>query len=290
MKNKALIKLFFLAAAAFWPAVVQAETFIKTDNTAQIEKIFQKQNYKTYLLPSGENFPQIFIQNIPEKFGADLPEKQKQDLFFRILAPLALKVNAELEKERKVVIYLQHKFAEDSLDAADEAIIEKLALKYDVSTPMQGHRRYAILLKQLKLRINAVPPSLFLAIAAINTNWGQAKFLPLSNNLYRELNWYSDEGLKPEDEKEDDSYRIRIYPSLYTAMADYALKLNSNVDYQEFREMRQMLLDKNQQPNGKFLAPYLIFASDLPNFAGLLDYTITFSQLDQLDRNAALAP
>ncbi len=54
--------------------------------------------------------------------------------------------------------------------------------------------------------------------------------------------------------------------------------------------MRQMLLDKNQQPNGKFLAPYLIFASDLPNFAGLLDYTITFSQLDQLDRNAALAP
>ena len=79
MKNKALIKLFFLAAAAFWPAVVQAETFIKTDNTAQIEKIFQKQNYKTYLLPSGENFPQIFIQNIPEKFGADLPEKQKQE-------------------------------------------------------------------------------------------------------------------------------------------------------------------------------------------------------------------
>lgn len=258
MKNKALVKLFFLAAAAFWPAIVQAETFIKADNTAQIEKIFQKQNYKTYLLPSGENFPQIFIQNIPEKFGADLPEKQRQNLFFRILAPLALKVNAELEKERKVVIYLQHKFAEDSLDTADEAIIEKLALKYDASTPMQGHRRYAILLKQLKLRINAVPPSLFLAIAAINTNWGQAKFLPPSNNLYRELNWYSDEGLKPEDEKEDDSYRIRIYPSLYTAMADYALKLNSNVDYQEFREMRQMLLDKNQQPNGKFLAPYLI--------------------------------
>ena len=155
---------------------------------------------------------------------------------------------------------------------------------------MQGYRRYAILLKQLKLRANVIPPSLLLSMAAINTNWGKGKFLAPSNNLYRELNWYTNEGLKPEDETEDTSYRIKIYPSLYASIKDYALKLNSNVDYTEFRNMRKVQEENNQQISGRFLIPYLIFANDIPNYAGLLDYTITYHNLDTVDKIATKRP
>ena len=73
-------------------------------------------------------------------------------------------------------------------------------------------------------------------------------------------------------------------------MTDFALKLNSSIDYQEFRNARRNLRQRNQTLSGRFLSPYLIFASALPNFAGLLDYTITFYRLEDIDRYAHFTP
>lgn len=293
MKNKHLAIIYICLLAVFsasLSAARQTENFIKISDTAQLSKLFAEQDYTDYLLPPENLFPRIFINNLPPQFAAQTSERERNRLFLMSLAPLALKINEELADEKQIITYLRHKFSQNDLDNEDEAILEDFAKKYDIATPMRGYRRYAIILKQLELRVDVIPPSLYLAIAAIDTNWGQASFLPQTNNLYRELNWYTDEGLKPAEETEDDTYRIRIYPSLYAAMKEYALKLNSSVDYMEFRQMRKRLQTKKQPLSGKFLAPYLIFASDLPNFAGLLDYTITFYNLDQLDQKSGLLP
>ncbi len=286
-KTKHIASFFFLLCGliVFSGSVACAKiSFTKIGNTEEIQNLFRQAGYNDYIQSSVHTYPQIYIENFPAAFGNNLKTEERKKLFFMALMPLVLKINEDLGNQAKIISYLRYKFSRDELDADDEKIIESFAKKYDISTPFQGYRRTSVLLKRLQTNVDVIPPSLLLSVAAINTNWGQAKFLPLSNALYRELNWYSNEGLKPEDEKEDDSYRIKIYPSLYAAMEDYALKLNSNVDYEDFRQMRQTLQNKGQPLSGKFLAPYLIFASDLPNFAGLLDYTITFYHLDKIDR------
>ena len=292
MKNKSRIIFFIVGILLILSSISKAEEndFISINTTQEMQNLFQKSNYKNYILDKDQTYPTILIKNFPTDFGQTITKEEQQKLFFMTLIPLIRKVNEEILNEKKIIYYLEHKLSENTLDSTDEIIIEDLAVKYDISTKMQGYRRYAILLKQLKLRANVIPPSLLLSMAAINTNWGKGKFLAPSNNLYRELNWYTNEGLKPEDETEDTSYRIKIYPSLYASIKDYALKLNSNVDYTEFRNMRKVQEENNQQISGRFLIPYLIFANDIPNYAGLLDYTITYHNLDTIDKIATKRP
>ena len=262
----------------------------KPQSSFAIEQEFKTLAYTNYLLPPDYAYPRIFIQDFPQDFTTIKSPEQRHKFFLMLLLPLALQTNQDITKERLVADYLLHKYKQNQLDASDINLIEHLADKYDIFTRLSAPQKYELILNELQNKIDIIPPSILLATAAINTNWGEAYFLPLSNNLYRSLNWYSDDGLKPRDETQDDSYRIKIYPSLQSSMTDFALKLNSSIDYQEFRNARRNLRQRNQTLSGRFLSPYLIFASALPNFAGLLDYTITFYRLEDIDRYAHFTP
>ncbi len=291
MKTKKL-KIF---AFVFWGAftclcrpfcALGKETEIGKISAIRLEQIFKNNNYTNYLQKPDYAYPQIFVQTMPEGFSEIKSRLQRQKLFMMILIPLTLRLNAELEEERGAIEYITYKFNQNLLDDSDIKIIEDLARRYDIFTRMQGERRYAVLLKHLQRKIDIIPPSILIAAAAIGTNWGDAYFLPPTNSLYRELVWYTDDGFKPWEETEDDSYRIKIYPSLYDSMKDYALKLNSSPDFEEFRYFRNRLRQRGGVISGKFMAPYLLLGAQFPNYAGLIDYTITFYRLSDLDAKA----
>lgn len=103
---------------------------------------------------------------------------------------------------------------------------------------MKGRRRYDILLKRLELKVDIVPPSLLMAAAAIESDWGTNRIVREGNSLYKELAWYTDKGLKPQDDRQDQSYRYKTFPSLYDSMKSYALRLNSSVNYEQMRLYR----------------------------------------------------
>ena len=289
MKLKTLILHFLILVFFLHPSFCRGTEIPAHSTSTKIEQIFKQSDYDNYLLPPEYRYPPLFVSSWPQDFNDIKSPQQQHKFFLMILLPLALDINRSLSQERQVIIYLDHKRRTDSLDSSDKQIIEDLSAKYDFFTRLPPPLRYESQLKELLLRVDSIPPSIFLAAAAINTNWGEAKFLAPSNNLYRELLWYTDEGLKPQDETQDNSYRIKIYPSLHASMQDYALKLNSSVNYTEFREARANLRYRDQYLDGRFLAPYLIFDSALPNYAGLLDYTITFYRLNELDKHAKIS-
>lgn len=257
-------------------------------SSVELEKIFNDNDYHNFLLPKNWKYPSIFVQALPYDYSSISSEMEQRRFFIMILLPLALKLNQEIMVERNVVLYLNYKFQNETLDELDVQILENLARKYDFFTYEKGENRIPLLLVELLRRIDIIPPSILIGAAALNTNWGNAKFLPLSNSLYRELIWYSDEGLVPQDETEETSYRIKIFPSLYQAMQSFALSLNSSVDYSEFRWMRRHLRYNGQPLSGKFLVAYLVFASEIENFVGMMDYIITFYRLNELDQFAKL--
>ena len=257
-------------------------------SAAELEKIFKENDYNNFLLPKNWQYPSIFVETLPYDYTSIKSEMEQRRLFIMTLIPLALKLNQEILFERNVILYLNYKYQTDTLDKTDIAIIENFARQYDYFTPEKGVERVSLLLQELLRRVDAVPPSIMIAAAALNTNWGNAKFLPASNSLYRELVWYSDEGLIPEDETEETEYRIRIFPSLYDSMKSFALRLNSSVDFPEFRWLRSRQRYGGQVLSGKFLIAFLVFASEIENFVGMMDYIITFYRLNEVDQFAVL--
>ena len=235
-------------------------------------------------------YPPIFMESLPTDFNNITDSKKRNKLFLQMMVPLALKVNFEIMLERYELEEIITEFNEKhDLSAEQIKIIEEKATKYDIFTRLQGERRYSLILKQLKERIDSVPPSILIAVAAIESDWGTNRPSQLANSLYRELVWYTDEGLEPLDEKEDKTYRYKIFNSLYDSMKSYALKINSGVNYQQFRTLRVLNRYREVPLLGRNIAHSMYFDSNLQNFAGILDYTITFYELTNIDE-AELAP
>ena len=75
---------------------------------------------------------------------------------------------------------------------------------------------------------------------------------------------------------------------MYDSMKSYALRLNSSVDFPEFRWLRSRQRYGGQVLSGKFLIAFLVFASEIENFVGMMDYIITFYRLNEVDQFAVL--
>lgn len=256
----------------------------------QLEQLYADYGYRDYIYMPDWKYPPIFMMSLPKDFEKITDTQKRNKLFLQMMVPLALKVNQEIEAERRELEQLVKEF-NDRHDLSPEQIktIEDLAVKYDIFTRLKGERRYALILGQLKEKVDIVPPSILIAAAAIETNWGTNRPVRLANSLYRDLVWHTDEGLEPLDETEDRSYRYKIFPNLYESMSGHALKINSGINYEQFRTLRAMIRSKEIPVLGRNIAHSMYFDSNLQNFAGILDYTITFYELTNIDE-AELAP
>ncbi len=197
---------------------------------------------------------------------------------------MAIKVNQDILEERHTLLELQKSFiASHTLTKEQTQTLEDLAKKYDFFTRLKGKERIDRQISKLFERIDVIPPSILIAISAIETDWGKASFAINGNALYREISWNDKSGIIPEDEKEDASYSIKRFPSLYASMGSFARKINSNINYDSMKVLRQEMRYRKKIIDGQSLATTFILYSPKNNFIGLLDYTITFYKLTRLD-------
>lgn len=257
---------------------------ISTINVADLQKLYQETGYTQYVPRNYEKTPAIFLRSFPTDFNTITDDNLRNQLFIQILSPLALKINQEILIERKKLeetIAIFDKKGE--LDKQQALWVEEMAKKYDTFTRLKGQRRYKLLLSDLQRKIDIIPPSILISVSAIETDWGQSRIIQEGHSLYKEIIWHSDVGLIPQDETKDKDYKIRIFPSLLDAMRSYALKLNSDINFENMRHYRKENRYRQTLIEGRSIAPTLYLISPLPNYIGLLDYTITFYELDYID-------
>lgn len=256
----------------------------------QLEMLYRDYHYKDYIYMKDWKYPPIFLQSLPIDFEKIASPQERNKLFLQIMIPLTLKLNQEITQERLEIETIINDYNEKH-DLTDQQIkfIEEKAQKYDIFTRLKGERRTALMLTQLRNKIDTIPPSILIAAAAIESNWGTNRPARLANSLYRELVWYTDKGLEPLDETEDKNYRYKMFSSLYESLKSYALKINAGINYQQFRTRRAQIKDRDIPVLGRNIAHTMVFDSNLKNFSGILDYTITFYELTNIDE-ATLAP
>ena len=259
-------------------------------NLAQLEKVYKDYRYLDYLYMPEWKYPPIFLMSLPTDFQTVTDSQKRNKLFLQMMIPLALKINQEITFERWDIEAVSKAYQEaKKLTTAQIKFLEEKAEKYDIFTRLKDDSRYEYILTELKEKVDIIPPSLLIGIAAIETNWGTNRPARLGNSLYRDLVWHTDEGLEPLDEKEDKTYRYKIFPSLYESMKSKALKINSSINYQMFRFGRAQIRYREVPMLGRDVAYNFLQDSNLQNYAGILDYTITFYELSNIDE-AELLP
>lgn len=267
-----------------------AELRLRALDTAQLRQIYDIYGYhgeKDYLMIPSYKYPAIFLSHFPDDFGKITDEKERNALFIKILAPLALKINQEIKQERDRLLALNTKFETNrKLDKKEQQALEDMAARYDVFTRLKGEERQRFLLRELLLKIDFIPPSLLITTAAIETNWGTSRIVKQGNSLYKALAWHTGKGLKPIGETEDDTYRIKTYPDIYSSMKEFAHSINSELKFADMRDVRKEFLYRENVPFGNILAPYLIWKSPLKNYAGMFQYTLAYYELNIIDKSA----
>ncbi|MBP5399344.1 MAG: glucosaminidase domain-containing protein [Alphaproteobacteria bacterium] len=256
--------------------------YLNNLNTGLLQRIFADFGYDSFI-NDDKRIPSIMLESMPIDFDKFEPKSERNRLFIMIMSPLVLKVNEEIVFERDEIEQLKKIFDENkTLSDKQKQKIEDWAVKYDVFTRIKGDRRYDLLLQKLLIKVDELPPSLLIAVAAAESNWGTAVEVKEGNALYKLKNWFSTDGIKPKDET-DDSYRIKTYPNLLSAIREYAVKLNSDVNYRHLWISRQQLRKQKSILKGRITVYNMVVGSPLENYAGLLSYILTFYDLINVD-------
>lgn len=274
----------------FSSRIFAAEILVTAPGSADLEKIYDYYGYngeRGYLMLDSYRYPELYLKKFPADFAQISDEKRRISLFIKILAPLAFRLNKSILKERKEISDMSADFsARKELTKEQNQRLEELAAKYDVFSRLKGWQRTSYLLRELLLRVDDLPPSFLIAAAALETNWGTSRIVREGNALYKQLSWHTEKGLKPQGETTDDTYRIKTYPDIYSSMEDFALRLNSGVSYAHMREFRRELRNRESVRRGTTFAYSLLWNSYLSNYAGLLEYTIAYYELNVIDKSA----
>lgn len=258
-------------------------TYVDETTVEELEALFKKFRYQRFRALDDDEFPAIFVQKLPSDFQNIKSLKYRNELFIRILTPLALKLNEEILNERSTLLRLERQFKKNNtLSEKEVQKLENLAKKYDYFTRLKGNDRIGAQLQNLKLRIDMIPPSIFVAAAALESNWGSSRLAMVANSLYKEKVWFTDEGIEPLENK-DDGYRFKTFDSLIECMRSFALTFNSNINYEYAWEVREGMTDRHGTVLGESLALALSTSSNLPNYIGILDYTTAFYDLLAID-------
>ena len=111
-------------------------------------------------------------------------------------------------------------------------------------------------------KIDLIPKSLVISQAAIESAWGNSRFMKLANNMFGQWT-FGKKGLMPTKRDENKTHKIKIFKNLQSSVNAYMTNLNRNRAYRVFRNVRY-----NHKINNKFFNG--ISASDtMHNYSGI---------------------
>jgi Bax protein len=189
--------------------------------------------------------PRILLHRMPDDLATVESTPARKALFFRTLLPLMLDANEVVLRDRARLIALEQRLAAgETISSREQAWLERLAQRYEVD---------GVNFQQLLRRVDAVPPSLAMAQAAIESGWGTSRFAREGQALFGQKVFNPDAGMTPANGDEDD-YQIHAFNGLAEGVRAYVHNLNTHNAYREFRDRRAGLHMRNRPLDGYELA------------------------------------
>ncbi len=218
-------------------------------------------------------------QNINEIDLDFLSESKKS--FVKTLLPLISYENQNILLERSklenIKIFLDNN---KTLSRTDLKFLEKISKKYKLKT--EDKHKYDIIDELLDL-VDIIPNSIVLAQAANESGWGTSRFAREFNALFGEYTYNYSNGVVPLMREEGKKHLVKSFDSFDKSVQSYFNNLNSHYAYEEFRQVRKIMRERNNFNNIKLLVDELdSYAAD-KNYIKTINSIIDANKLHQFD-------
>ena len=270
MKPTSLLAETLLVALLAMPLLAQvtpADEKVACRNYKDVLALFDRMGYTQKAWQAGiREIPRVYLADVPdtwhERSTKELSVADKKRLFFRLIAPVVLRINEIILEDRDRAKELTERLAEGQrVRPEDQAWLTELAAKYKV-LESTGKRLNSDAFAELLMRVDIVPASLSLAQAASESGWGTSRFAAEGNSLFGQWTW--GKGLKPTEQRTSKlgDYRVAAFDSTAQAAYSYALNLNTARAYRGLRLKRADLRRQSLRISGTVLAETLVNYSE----------------------------
>ncbi len=227
-----------------------------------IRDYFEKCGYTIDHWRSGDrSVPRLYLERVPTRWrkevAPELPVELKKRYFFFAYAPLVLESNEDILADRARLLELTERA---SRSAAEQEWLRNLCGLYRVDAGQGDVPAEA--LGELVRRVDAVPPSLALAQAAVESAWSTSRFADLGNALFGQWTW-GDDGITPKEQRDHlGNYKIKAFATPEQSIAAYMHNLNTHHSYGDFRAERAKMREADKTLSGNELAGTLLAYSE----------------------------
>lgn len=229
--------------------------------------LFDRLGYTQQAWQAGiREVPRVYLEDIPEQWrersSTMMTVGEKKRIFFRLIAPIVLRINELIAADRARAKEITERLAlGEGVSPEDQAWLVELAVRYKlIASPADrlDSDQYA----ELLMRVDIIPPSVSLAQAASESGWGTSRFAAEGNSLFGQWSWGA--GLKPTEQRgeEHGDHRVAAFGSTAAAAYAYALNLNTQGAYRDFRLKRADLRRRNLRISGEVLVETLVRYSE----------------------------
>jgi len=224
----------------------------------ELASLAERLNYTQQSWMAGiREVPRIYLTDVPlrwrDSVAAEVSVDVKKRLFFRIGAPLALRSNELILRDRARA---ESQRAQLGSDPAFDTWIGALAQRYGVIDAATDALTDA-LYDELLLRLDIVPVSLALAQAAEESGWGTSRFAAEGNALFGQWSWDAD-AIRPLGQREGlGDYGIAAFETPLESVRAYMHNLNTHAAYAGLRMRRAAMRRAGETISGWELASTL---------------------------------
>ncbi|SVC81406.1 uncharacterized protein METZ01_LOCUS334260, partial [marine metagenome] len=188
----------------------------------------------------------------------------RKEVFFNYLLPAIYEKNAE-------IIALRESILNNELSSSQ---LDELATKYRLKKPAT--------IEDLLTVIDILPPSLVLAQAANESNWGRSRFAEDFNNYFGIWCFVKGCGTVPKQRNANANHEVANFNSLKACIDYYVLTINRNYAYQNLRLIRKAYRDELKPLSGIALAEGLSnYAFPGDEYISSIQSVIRYNQLER---------
>ncbi|MAR78723.1 MAG: hypothetical protein CMM18_00675 [Rhodospirillaceae bacterium] len=252
------------------------EFAIFVPSSGDLIKTFDKANFQLKNVINGkDSVPRIYVSKLPHDIGKVVSINQKKSLYIRILLPLILQVNEDIENDRDLIRSLMNKHKHELKFSVSEASwLIKIFERYDL-------KLYDF--KGLLIRHDIIPPSLALAQSIIESGWGTSRFAINGNAIFGQWTFKTGTGLVPLKRSPGKAHEIKSFDKLEHSVEQYIFNLNYHRAYKEFRNLREKMRKGNKFDSFSLAGTLESYSEKRDSYVELVKLIMQSNNLNRLD-------
>ncbi len=261
------------AGDAAAPKIVTASA---ATTMSQIARDFRHLDYRLARIRQGSaSVPGRYADRLPSDMPSSRDNLARKTMFIQLMLPLILVANdAILEDRRHLLRLISRSKAGNALSPTNQQWLARLAERYGVRADD---------FSSLKYRVDAIPPSLALAQAALETGWGTSRFAQQGNALFGEWTFGDRPGIVPASRSAGQDYKVRSFQNLLHSVSAYMDNLNSHPAYRDFRARRAYGRALGRPADSRELSATLRAYGGDSRYVDKLDWVIVANRLYEFD-------